>query len=354
MDVLDPGQRVTDVLEKTSYDLMIIDILCSAKDGLEIYREILQVIGKQFVPVILLADHRDDEKIITGLRMGALDCLGKPVNPDELKAKVDAYLKVKRMLDDAHWAYEKTNKGIKNLYKDLEIKNQQLAELAEMKSRFTSMVSHELRTPLTAIKSGLKIVVGGKAGAVTEEQREYLELVERNIERLSRLINNVLEYQKLQAGKMEFHPAPTDINGIAKEVYRMMEPLVKERGLKLQLKLDENLPEVLADRDKISQVFINLLNNAIKFTDEGFIEIVTDQPGEGVRVSIIDSGIGIPEHDISKVFESFEQAGSGNRKAGGTGLGLAITKEIIEHHKGRIWIESEVGKGSCFRFQLPI
>jgi signal transduction histidine kinase len=263
-------------------------------------------------------------------------------------------LKIKRIIDDTTWAAEKTNKGIKNLYKDLEVKNKKLAELAEMKSKFTSTVSHELRTPLTAMKSGVKIMLGGTVGEVSEEQKEYLEVVSRNIERLSRLINNVLDYQKLQAGKMEFNLQPTDINVIAQEVHQTMNPLIKEKGLEFILNLDESLPKVDLDSDKISQLLTNLINNAAKFTDKGSIEIVSSKENNSIHIMIKDTGVGISDNDIKRIFDSFEQVGGDDRKSGGTGLGLAISKEIVEKHNGKIWIESELGSGSNFQFTLPI
>jgi signal transduction histidine kinase len=226
-------------------------------------------------------------------------------------------------------------------------------EAAETKSRFTSMVSHELRTPLTAIKEGINIVLDGSAGDVNEEQKDFLSTAKRNVDRLSRLINDVLDFQKLEAGKLQFNLAENDLNEVAREVHQTMEPVVREKNLALLLDLDENMPKLVFDRDRITQVITNLLNNAMKFTEQGSITIATTIRGNIATLNVIDTGIGIKQEDLPKLFQSFEQVGK-DRKTGGTGLGLAISKEIIAQHKGRIWVESEFGKGTTFGFLLPV
>jgi PAS domain S-box-containing protein len=229
-----------------------------------------------------------------------------------------------------------------------------IAEISEMKSQLTSMVSHELRTPMAAIKSGINIVLDGLAGEVNDEQKEILNLSRRNVDRLARLINDVLDFQKISAGRMTFNIEENDINKIVKENCEPMKALVEGKGLKFKMDLAKDLPKVRCDRDKISQVINNLVNNAIKFTDKGSICVRTqaDEAGAGVMVS--DTGAGIGPENIPKVFHSFEQFHrASNTSDGGTGLGLAICKEIIEKHNGRIQVESTLGKGSEFYFVLP-
>ncbi len=231
---------------------------------------------------------------------------------------------------------------------------EKLKETMKMKSEFMSMVSHELRTPLTAIKEGIALVVDGLAGEINAEQKELLGISKKNVDRLARLINDVLDFQKLDSGKMKFDIQPNNINDIARDVYETMVSAAKNIGIDLLLELDEDLPKAGFDSDKITQVLTNLAANALKFTEKGNITIKTSQGNESIQVSVSDTGRGIRKKDLSRAFDKFEQLSQGGeRKTGGTGLGLAISKEIIERHNGTISVESIFGKGSKFTFILP-
>jgi PAS domain S-box-containing protein len=228
-----------------------------------------------------------------------------------------------------------------------------LNEVMETKSKFTSVVSHELRTPLTAIKEGINIVLDGSAGEINAEQKDFLDTAKRNVDRLARLINDVLDFQKLEAGKAQFNFKDNDINELVLEIERTMHALIKTKGLDLIVKLDENLPVFRFDRDKIIQVITNLVNNAIKFTEKGCITLTTVKEGNSVRVIVEDTGPGVKQEDIPRLFQSFEQLGDVKDRKGGTGLGLAISKELIEKHGGTIRVESDAGAGTKFIFTLP-
>ncbi|MEI6845514.1 MAG: ATP-binding protein [Candidatus Firestonebacteria bacterium] len=233
--------------------------------------------------------------------------------------------------------------------------NERLKEIDMLKTELISKVSHELRTPLTVITEAVKIVSDGSCGDLNAEQKDYLETAVRNVERLGRLINDVLFIQKLEAGMLQFNMQEYNINDVVIKAMEPMRPLAEKSRLALEAIIGKFLPKVKFDGDRITQVFINLLNNAIKFTDEGKITVITEKDGDYIRVSVIDTGIGIKKEDLHKLFGKFEQISTGNeRETGGTGLGLSICKEIIVNHKGRIWAESEWGKGTKFCFTLPI
>lgn len=228
-------------------------------------------------------------------------------------------------------------------------------ELADMKSNFVSNVSHELRTPLKAIRESISIVLDESAGHVNDEQKKFLTVSKRNVDRLARLINDVLDFQKLDAGKTTLNVRNNNMNEVVKEVYELMIPLAKEKGLSLTMKLDSQLPDIKFDKDKIIQVLSNIVNNAVKFTEKGAVIIATNVKGDALHVSVQDTGPGIAEEDLLKIFNRFEQAsGTKDKKTGGAGLGLAISKDLIRLHKGKIWAESEPGKGAAIRFLLPI
>jgi signal transduction histidine kinase len=255
-----------------------------------------------------------------------------------------------------------SQKATLNILEDLKASKEELAreakalELAlQTKSAFTSAVSHELRTPLAAIKEGIAIVLDGTSGTLHEHQKEFLELAKRNVDRLNRLINDILDFQKLESGRMVFKIEPNDINSLIREVALTMEPLLRQKGLDFSLNLLADLPKIRFDHDRIFQVMANLMSNSLKMTEKGSITVSTAAAGNTVRVSVKDTGCGIREDDIPRLFRQFEQLeGGSERRTGGTGLGLAISKQIVEAHKGKIWAESKYGEWTTFSFILPI
>jgi len=233
--------------------------------------------------------------------------------------------------------------------------DKKMKEAMELKSQFISTVSHELRTPLTIIKEDISLIMDGAAGRVKDKQKQILEIAQRNIDRLARLINDVLDFQKLQSGRAKFNMQDNSINSVIETVYKTMAITVKKNGVDFRIALDNSLPRVTFDSDKMIQVLTNLVSNAMKFTEKGSITIATRKIENSIRVSVSDTGCGMKQEDLPKLFQQFQQlSSSGGRKTGGTGLGLAISKDIVEKHGGRIWVESEVGKGTTFHFLLPI
>ncbi len=226
-----------------------------------------------------------------------------------------------------------------------------LMEIIKVKSAFTSMVSHELRTPLSALKESVSQVLEGMLGTINEEQRKFLGIAKRNVDRLARLITEVLNFQTLETGKMVFKMQNNDINKVVEEIKETMNIIAKEKGLDFILNLDKELPKIKFDRDKISQVLSNLVDNSLKLTEKGSITISTTRGNNVIQVSVKDTGPGIKEEDIPRLFQQYEQL---ERKTGGTGLGLAISLEIIRAHGGKVWVESTFGRGTTMHFILPI
>lgn len=228
-------------------------------------------------------------------------------------------------------------------------------EALEIKSELIQMVSHELRTPIHSVKEGINIVLEGLTGKITDEQKEVLSIAERCADRLVRLVNNVLAFHKFEAGMVEFNIKKTNMNGLLQEIAEFMRPLAEDKGLSLNVQLQEKLLEVEMDRDKIFQVLMNFLQNAIKFTPQGSVTLVSEVKNQYVKISVRDTGIGIQDKDLPKIFRKFGQIESAKLIApGGTGLGLAISKKIIEQHHGLIEVESEYQQGSCFSLTLPL
>lgn len=242
-------------------------------------------------------------------------------------------------------------------------------EIDRMKTDFISTVSHELRTPLTSVVGFAKIThkkLGDKVipalSEADKKTRKALEQVAENIqiiisegERLTALINDVLDIAKMEAGKIEWHFQPLAVGELVERAATATSSLREAAGLQLSLEIAPDLPAIEADKDRLLQVLINLISNAVKFTTEGSITLKAVQtPGE-IIYSVIDTGVGIAPDDREKVFEKFKQVGDTmTDKPRGTGLGLPICKQIVEHHGGRIWVESNLGKGSNFSFAIPI
>jgi PAS domain S-box-containing protein len=222
-----------------------------------------------------------------------------------------------------------------------------------VKSEFTSMVSHELRTPLTAIKEAIDVVEDQTAGPINEHQKNFLTLAKRNVDRLHRLINDTLDFSKLERGDFHLQPAWHDLNALVGEIVEQQALPARKQGLAIEFAPGEDLAPVWLDADRISQVLVNLVGNAIRYCDQGSVRIHTRRRASEVLVEVEDTGPGIAEESLKNIFDAFVQLSSGpHRRTGGTGLGLAISKKIIELHGGRIWAESELGKGSKFLFTL--
>jgi PAS domain S-box-containing protein len=259
-------------------------------------------------------------------------------------------------LEDQGRVLKEANRLISERAEKMRVMNEKLLELQTVKDDFLSSVSHELRTPLTSIRSFSEILLSNE-DAEDEVKQEFISIINKESERLTRLINDVLDLAKIEAGKLSIRVADLDLEELTGEVVRSLAPLADERGISLESEIPPDLPPVKADRDKLQQVLTNLLSNAIKFGAEGTPVLIDAQlKSDGmVEVSVSDQGQGIPEEELERVFDKFRQVGDSlTDKPQGSGLGLAICREIIGLHGGRIWARSRPGHGSSFYFTLSI
>lgn len=222
-----------------------------------------------------------------------------------------------------------------------------------IKKDFVANVSHELRTPLASIKGYAETLLDGGLEE-KETLREFLRVIDRHATRMSRLIDDLLVLSRLESHQMTFQFAPVDMNELVSSTVSGFGKQAGDKGLKLSCRLPEGLPKALGDRDRLEQVIINLLDNAIKYTHSGgAVNIETSLDNGSVRVLVRDTGLGIPKNDIPRIFERFYRVDKArSRELGGTGLGLAIVKHIIQAHNGRVFVESEQHKGSTFSFSI--
>lgn len=239
---------------------------------------------------------------------------------------------------------------------DLRAANERLRELDKLKSSFVSIVSHELRTPMTSIKGLVENMLDGLTGNLNDRQTFYLERVKYNIERLTRMINDLLDLSRIEAGRMDLQQSAVNMGSLAREVVETLQPLAQERSLTLAAHIATNIGLIQGDRDKLIQVFTNLINNALKFTESpGTVTVEVFRREDGmIQTCVVDTGCGIPREEHQTIFERFYRGQSSEMKNRGAGLGLAITKSLIELHGGSIWVESKPGEGSRFCFILPM
>lgn len=234
--------------------------------------------------------------------------------------------------------------------------NLKLQELDQLKSAFVSIVSHELRTPMTSVKGLVENMLDGLTGDLTDRQTFYLSRVRANVERLTRMINDLLDLSRIEAGRMDLIPVSLSIPELVTEVAENFQGMVTEHGLSVEIAQANVISPVRGDRDKMSQVLTNLVHNAIKFTPPGgTVKINLATQGEQwVQVCVADTGCGIPEDELQTIFERFYRSPSGPHESRGAGLGLAITKSLVELHGGQIRVESTQGKGTKFFFTVPV
>jgi len=240
------------------------------------------------------------------------------------------------------------------IFRPLSREISQCKKIEKLKDEFIGTISHELRTPLSITKEGISLILDNVAGPTNEQQIKILTTAKNNIDRLARIINDLLDISKIESGKAGLRIETFDTVSLVKEAVSGFEAKIRNKGLELSVDLPKEGVVINGDKDAVMQVLTNLFSNSLRFTKQGRIEISVKDREEMVEFSVSDTGIGIVEEDMPKLFEKFQQfsrtSGPGDK---GTGLGLAIAKGIVNMHKGKIWAESEPGKGTRIAFTLP-
>jgi len=237
---------------------------------------------------------------------------------------------------------------------ELEDKNARLEEMDRVRSDFVAYVAHELRGPMATVMGGLKLMTDNVYGPVNDKQRHALDIANSNIERLVRIVNNLLDLSKIEAGKFEIHKERIDLSILVQQLVASEGPRAKGKGLALAADVPEQAVEVDADPDAMTQVLTNLVGNAIKFTDKGGVTVTLQDGEDSVELAVSDTGIGMEEDQLSTIFDKYKQVGMKDSKRGkGTGLGLSIARGIVAAHGGELSVRSTPGKGTMFYFSLP-
>jgi signal transduction histidine kinase len=267
---------------------------------------------------------------------------------------------VMRILDEASQlrayshALEDKSRSLERATEELRSANEQLKSLDRLKDDFMSSVTHELRTPLTSIRALAEVMVDD-IDMPAEQRQHFLGIVVAETERLSRLVNQVLDMAKIESGNAEWHNSDIDLRALLTQAVQTTEPMLRERGATLELQLPEQVPTLRADADRLMQVMLNLLSNAAKFVpaEGGRVQVGLQCDDGGLTVSVQDNGRGVPADQRALIFEKFRQGGDALNRPQGTGLGLPISRQIVEHFGGRMWLQDDSAQGACFCFTLP-
>ncbi|OGX36636.1 MAG: hypothetical protein A3G91_03835 [Omnitrophica WOR_2 bacterium RIFCSPLOWO2_12_FULL_50_9] len=346
------ADEAMNILSQEKIKVVVSDQRMPEVSGVDFLRSVKEKYPR--IVRILFTGYTDFSTVEDAINLSeAYRFITKPWNTQELKAIIHQAMEYFDLVAENQRLFEM----MKARNEDLELLNKKLKDLYEVQKEFTSTVSHELRTPLASIKTAIDILMSGTPGTMSADQKNILEKAGRNVNRLKNLIDDILDLSKMESGKAAFNFERHDINKIIEEVADLQEPVARREGLFIKKELDAAIPPIFLDRNKIVQVLDNLLHNAIKFTKEGGIVVLSTNKKEQnhIVVCVRDTGIGIKEEDRERVFEKFQQLGDpATRGEGGTGLGLSICREIIVRHGGKIWAESEYGQGSSFYFILPI
>lgn len=321
---LENANRLSIGMERMSSqnpDVVLLDLSLPDSQGLETFTKMHA--QNKTVPIVVLSGLDDEDAGLEAVRHGAQDYLVKRNVHAKVLARVIRYSMGRKGLD-------------------------------RLKDEFVSTVSHEIRTPLSIIKEGVNLLIDKIPGPINEKQERVLTATKVNIDRLARIIDNLLDTAALESGKYKLTRELIDIADVIKQVTAAFESKARDKGLELRVNAPKPGVQLLADADKIAQIFTNLIGNAIKFTEQGCIEISAIEKEQEIECAVADTGKGISKEDLTHIFSKFQQFG---RKQGpgekGTGLGLVIAEGVVKLHQGRIWVESELHKGTRFIFTLP-
>jgi signal transduction histidine kinase len=362
------GRAGLEAARRHAPDLVLSDIMMPSLSGADLVRELRSVPELESVPVILLSARADDMLRVQLLNTGAQDYLTKPFAVDELRARVRNWVSIKRVRDLLRRELDTTAGDVEMLTRELAQRGRELdaalsdtrvalvnAEQANRaKSEFLGVMSHELRTPLNAIVGYADLLALAGDTSISLQQQQYVHRILSNASHLLKLIEEILEYTRIEAGHDTFRSEPLNLADLVRETVELLSNLAAQKQLPIRLLAPEDPIIIRSDPQKIRQIVLNLVGNAIKFTDSGEITVAIHPGPRGAQVRVVDSGPGIAPEHLERVFDPFWQVDATHtRRFGGTGLGLSITRRLAELLGGRVQVQSEVGVGSEFLVWLP-
>ncbi|ARV61561.1 hybrid sensor histidine kinase/response regulator [Nostocales cyanobacterium HT-58-2] len=358
------GNGAITVLADTSYDCVFLDYRLPDQDGLSLLQTLRSTNIK--VPVVVLTGQGDDQIAVELMKAGATDYLSKSrLSPEILPPILRNAIRVHRaemqvalanqQLRESNELLIRKNQELEAQRRQIERQNLKLIEASQLKSQFLATMSHELRTPMNAIIGFSQLLLRPKCGELTHQQKDMVQRILNNGKHLLMLLNEVLDFSKLEAGRLDLKPEIFDLSKIVNATVQEMRSLAEQKDLSLLIQIDLQNPVVFNDPTRVRQILTNLLSNAIKFTESGCIKVEVKEISENqLGIAVCDTGIGIAPAELQNIFEAFRQVDqSTTRKYSGTGLGLPIIKALLQMMGGHIIVESRLGEGSVFRIKIP-
>ncbi len=331
------GLSALDWIKKKHFDLILLDINMPGMNGFEVCTRIRSITTMNHVPIIFLSAEKERESILKGFELGAQDYVTKPFDSRELLVRIRTHLALKESLAQ------------------LEEEKERAQSADHLKSAFLATMSHELRTPLNSIIGFTGILLKGVPGPLNDEQKKQLGMVQNSARHLHSLINDVLDISKIEAGQLTLNVEQFSLLEVISKVVETNSPFSEKKNLKITVSYDDNIKPLTSDKIRVQQILLNLVNNAVKFTEAGSITIKCYSAENFVKIQVTDTGIGIEVDKIALLFKPFMQIDTGlTRKKEGTGLGLSICKKLVEMLGGKIEVESQYGLGCTFTVSLPI
>lgn len=342
---VDNGPDAIKMVDEISPDLVLLDIMMPGMDGTEVLAVLRERYNPIELPVLMVTSRNADEDVVDAFEKGANDYIEKPSEFPVMLARIRHHLQHKRLDDE-----------LKQSHQELKRKNRMLDISNRHKINFLSSMSHELRTPLNAVLGYSEVLLEGMMGDLNKKQKEYCREIYDSGAYLLIIINDLLDLSKIEAGKLELELQSTHLEALVAGVTGMMREKAQRHNINLLINVQPDLSAVQLDPLRIKQVLINLLTNAIKFTDPGKdVRLEVGIENDNIVINVIDHGCGIAEEDIERIFLPFEQAESPTQKKAveGTGLGLALVDKLAVLHGGKVEVTSTPGIGSRFTVTLP-
>lgn len=323
------GKKALSIAKENDFDLILLDIMMPEIDGYQVCEHLKKDPATRDIPIIFLTAKADTESIVKGLGAGAVDYVTKPFNDAELMARVKTHLELRSAQQD-------------------------LREANATKDKFFSIIAHDLKNPFNTLIGLSELLIKDYDYFDDEKKKKFIQSIYESSDNMYKLLENLLNWSRMQTGRIEWNPENIDLNKLADENVSLLKTAAVNKNINFFSELDTGTT-VYADVDMVTMVFRNLITNAIKFTQEGGeVKIIAKPTGNFEEITISDTGLGIGEEDIKKLFRiNVQHSTSGTAKEKGTGLGLILCKEFIEKNGGKIWVDSELGKGSDFKFTLP-
>ncbi|WP_375504184.1 ATP-binding protein [uncultured Nostoc sp.] len=358
------GNDAFSILSTTAYDCVFLSYRLLNQDGLTLIQQLRSSEIK--VPLVVLTGLENEQTAVQLLKTGATDYLSKSrISPENLAQVLRSAIRVYRaeiqvalakdQLRESHEQLIRKNQELERQQQQLQMQNFKLSEASVLKSHFLATMSHELRTPMNAIIGFSQILLRPKFGQLTHQQADMVERILNNGKHLLMLVNEVLDFSKLETGRLDLKAEKFDVSKVINLAVNEMRSLADAKNLSLLVQIDLQNTLVFNDPVRVKQILINLLSNAIKFTESGEVWVeVKELPANKVAIIVRDTGIGIASRDFKRIFEAFRQVDQTlTRKYPGTGLGLAIVDSLVRMMGGKIFLESKLGVGSTFKIELP-